>query len=499
MARVPRLISEQNLASLPLTPAESFLASQIDATLSENDLVFVSGMTPVQVAATLDRLAHAGAIDFVVDARAPAPPPSVDRPKAPERTRSPHDPPELDEPVDLDLEKKRRILDLFGRLDDATYYDLLGVDAQGDKKQVKNAYYALAPEFHPDKYFRKNLGSFKAKIEAIFARLTLAHDVLSNAKRRQEYDEYLSTTHQNRAMSAMLEQTQREVAAVQEAVQKAAAAAVAAAGPPPASAPAPQPSSPGPSSDEMLRMRKEALARKLMGGAGAARRPGPAPAPTAAAPPRRPEMDPAIAARAAEALRLRHEAAVAEAKRAQVQRYIETGREALDRRDYAGAANAFRIAASLEPDDPKVQATCHEAMKLAAAALADGYWKQAVYEEGQERWAEAALSYSKVCMGRPEDAIAHERVAYTTLRSSANVRRSVDFARKAVELAPKSPEFRVTLARAYLAAGLEKSCNGELDRALELDPGNQRVQAMAAQVRAAAAAATNAPKDGKVS
>mgnify|MGYP003338887439 CR=1 FL=1 len=53
---------------------------------------------------------------------------------------------------------------------------------------MKKAYYVAAPEFHPDRYFGKNLGSFKAKMEAVFARITLAHDVLTARERRVEYD-----------------------------------------------------------------------------------------------------------------------------------------------------------------------------------------------------------------------------------------------------------------------------------------------------------------------
>jgi tetratricopeptide (TPR) repeat protein len=248
------------------------------------------------------------------------------------------------------------------------------------------------------------------------------------------------------------------------------------------------------SAEEALRLRREALARKLTGG----RRTSSTPVQRPITPPvRTPEMDAEVASRAAEALRLRHEAAITEARRAQLRRYLETGKVALANQDFAGAANAYRLAASLEPDDPAVQATCNEAMRLAATALADGYWKQAVYEEGQERWAEAALSYSKVCAGRPDDAAAHERVAFATLRSSTNIRRAVEFARKAVELSPRAPEMRITLARAYAAAGLDKSKHGELDRAVELGGDNPRVQAMVAQVRALAP--KDALKEGKAS
>ena len=389
----------------------------------------------------------------------------------------PYDPAELDEAVELEPERKRRILDIFYRLDDLTYYDLLGVGGDSDKKHIKSAYYAVAPDFHPDKYFRKQLGSFKHKIETIFARITLAHDVLTVPARRAEYDEYLVQIHKNRTTSAVLDQTQTraEVDAILAAVEQAAAQALAAQPAPARVAAPPSPDATALSQQEVLRQRREALARKLTG--SGARKPGPGPAgPSAHAPPA--EMDPIFAERAAEALRLRHEAAIADAKQAQVKRYVEAGRAALDTQDYAGAANSYRIAASLAPDDAAVQAACTDALQKVAVALADGYWKQAVYEESQERWAEAALSYSKVCTGRPDSALAHERVAFTTLKSSTNPRRAVEFARRAIELDPKKPEYRVTLARTYAGAGLEKSAHAELDRAVELAPKDAKVQAL---------------------
>lgn len=125
------------------------------------------------------------------------------------------------EEVDLELEKKRRILELFDRLDEMSYYDLLAVPFDSDKKQVKAAYYKLAPEFHPDSYFRKNLGSFKPKIEAIFTRITLAHDVLTARQRRAEYDAYLDQSVRNRSIEDALAQAEQEARAVEEAIERA--------------------------------------------------------------------------------------------------------------------------------------------------------------------------------------------------------------------------------------------------------------------------------------
>lgn len=499
MPRVPKLLSGPSPSSLNLSPPEAYLLSLVDGMLDEQELAVVTGMTPPQVAALVDRLIKLGAVEAsggsaaggpsIPPAPGPASAPAAAAHKGPVFDGPPkYDPVELDEPAELEPEKKRRILDFFYRLDELTYYELLGVAPDADKKQIKAAYYAVAPDFHPDKFFRKQLGSYRPKIEAIFARFTLAQDVLTVAQRRTEYDEYLAQTQRNRNASAVLDQAKQEVEAILAAVEQAAAQALAAqqAAAPQASRPAsgraPLPVAPtqGLSQEELLRQRREALARKLMGGRrpGA---PGAAPSqPTAPAP-----MDPAIAERASEALRQRQEAAIADAKRAQVNKYLEAGRAAMASADFAGAANSFRIASSLAPDDAAVQASCNEALQKVAVALADGYWKQALYEEGNNRWAEAALSFSKVCTGRPDDAHAHERVAFATLKSAGNSRRAVDFARRAIELEPKRPEFRVTLARAYAAAGLEKSASSELDRALELGPKDPKVQALVAAAREA--------------
>jgi predicted Zn-dependent protease len=59
----------------------------------------------------------------------------------------------------------------------------------------------------------------------------------------------------------------------------------------------------------------------------------------------------------------------------------------------------------------------------------------------------------------------------------------VEFARRAVELAPEAPEHRLTLARAYAAAGLAKSASGEIARAAELARNDAKMRELVAQVR----------------
>ncbi|WP_438043200.1 DnaJ domain-containing protein [Sorangium sp. So ce128] len=591
--RVPRPKPGYDLKSLPLKPAEAFLLSRIDGVLTDRDLSLITGMSHGDTVEALRRLRDLGAILLDGEPSGQPPPRDAARRAAavdPEKTMPSgseavplgrdalqqmeslplYDPAELDEPVELASDRKRRILDLYYRLEDLSYYALLGVADQADKKQIKSAYYQLAPEFHPDTYFRKQLGSYKPKIEAIFTRITLAHDTLTSKQRRAEYDAYLEQTHKNRTMAALIEQTPRDIATITTAVdatvraafadprdmgaspgrysserapaeQGASAVSSGAAAPvqpspaqpragggspdnggaPARSAAPATPVAPAPTAKD----RRETFARKLTGGlrrappgapsasaaaaSGAAATPAAVTAaPRAATPPAvataapGTAVVPAVAAgapaappkipsgvrspesiRAVEALKARYENARNEALRSQIARYSDVARAALERSEFASAANAYRIAASLAPEDAELQRASAEVERLAAVALADGYLKQAEYEAQTGRWVEAALSYVKVCNGRPDDAGAHERVAHATLQAGESSRRAVEFARRAVELVPASVEYRITLALSYAAAGLAKSAAGELERAAELAGNDGRLRGLVAQAR----------------
>ncbi|MDC0745873.1 J domain-containing protein [Polyangium mundeleinium] len=374
--------------------------------------------------------------------------------------------PELEEPVDLDHAKKKRVIELYNALDERNHYELLGVPIDADKKQIKSAYWVLAPEFHPDKYFRKKLGTFKQRIEAIFDRLTLAHDVLTSKQRRAEYDAYLEQTRRNRTMAALLEHDPTDIPAV-----------VAAAEDTPGSGP---PTLPGrlvgedvSGSPESVRMRRS-FSAKLASHSLRRAVPDMAGGSTAPATPSQPAGDPFR----------RYDATRNEARRLQLERYVLAAKVALERRDLAAAANAYRLAVALAPEDEGLARKATEAQQQAAAELAEGFLRQAEYEASQGRWSEAAMSFANVCKARGDDPRPHERVAFCTLKSGQNNRRALDFARRAVKLAPGVGEYRLTLARAYMAAGLETTARVEMERAAELSPNDARMREAIAQLRA---------------
>jgi curved DNA-binding protein CbpA len=99
------------------------------------------------------------------------------------------DVPDLQEEVDLDPERRRYVRDTYARLESMTHYELLGVEPSADKKAIKQAYFRLVTLVHTDRYFGKRLGSYRAQMEAIFARLTYASETLVNPAARAEYNE----------------------------------------------------------------------------------------------------------------------------------------------------------------------------------------------------------------------------------------------------------------------------------------------------------------------
>ncbi len=101
------------------------------------------------------------------------------------------DPLELSQQVELKLEKRKQVIYYYYHLQRVSYYDLFQVDFAAQTRQIKRAYFKLSKEFHPDLFFRKELGAYKRKIEEIFRWLSGAYAVLSDNTKRQQYDQYI--------------------------------------------------------------------------------------------------------------------------------------------------------------------------------------------------------------------------------------------------------------------------------------------------------------------
>ncbi len=401
-----------------------------------------------------------------------------------------------------------------------------------DRKALKRAYFELASKLHPDRYFRKRLGSYKQKLEAIFSRITQAHDILGNERKRAEYDVYLEEKNRSRSIEDLLEDALAEVKRAEARAEKEASdaeaaassgkfpAAPAAGGPslalarppapstPVAASPAPEPSPPPsplpprpsappasggdvaasapPGVDRALAARREALAARLLGGRRSPSGPqvpvnAPAPVPQGSRPPAGPPPVPS-ASDAMAMLRRRYEERRSAAKATQARAYLAKGREAMAAGDAVGAASHLRVAASLSPGDAELERMAREAQAKADEIMAGTYEKQAAYEERNGQWIEAARSWGRVCRCRPGDASANERGANAIMKAGGDLHEAGRLAQRAVSLEPQSPAFRTTLANVYLAAGLNLNARRELESAAQLAPQDGTIQSMLKRV-----------------
>jgi tetratricopeptide (TPR) repeat protein len=519
---MPRPVPGVDMKALPIGPEEAFVLSRVDGNTPESAIALATGLDPARVAVALSKLSELGAVTFNGSGSSTASPAASSaasgaravpvevasqdgtaRSQPPRQKRLPpaiYDPLELDEEADLDPERKRAILDAYYRLNGIDHYQLLEVEPSAEKKEIKRAYYDAVAIFHPDKYFGKHLGNFKPKLEKIFAQMTEAHDVLTRKRSRAEYDEYLANQRKTRALEEYLANFDSATAGADETEPRPLELASTPPTPPaesdptaPRAAPEPRPVAPEnvhitekgdpratsrrpptpgprrPPSGPMLHdseARRRALVRKLASRSSA-------PPPRGSAPP--PVDSEAAQSAAAEALKHRYDHRTAQAKQAQLDRYLAAAAESEAAGNAVGAANALRIAVALSPDDETLKQRLDAAQDQASAELAETYFAQARYEEQNFHYEAAARSYARAAAGKASAQL-YQQAANCYLEAGSDPRSATEHARKAVSLAPTNAEARITLARAYLASNMRQSALAELERAAAQDPTNDAVK-----------------------
>ncbi len=473
------LPSGKSVQSYPLLPVDGFVLSRIDGTISIPEIVSLTGLDDATVMGSIEKLASLGLIEM--KARAPAPR-SLPPPKGTVSTRSPsipphpvteisevldsgapkpkralYDPAELDEDVDLERDHRTKILDAFYQLDELDHYQLLGVARTDDKKVIKRAYYELASLHHPDRFFRKRLGSFKQKMEAVFSRITEAHDILADKAKRADYDAYLAAQDEARALEAQLSRRTSS-----PGMDRADSRVV------PPVTPPPPPTREARTSGIQLseQVRRDAFARRLLGGRGMSSTPAP---PQAAANPPPPDPD---------ALRRHYEQKITAVRTHMAKEHLASAEQAAAGGDWVAATTAYRLAVGVSPDDDVLQRKLVEAQTNANAVLAEAYRKQAAYEEKSDKPTEAARSWQRVTKVLPDDPEAYSRAAKCLLLANTDLRVAGTLAQRAVALEPKRLEHRIVLAEIYLAAGLSLNARRELEAAARLAPDDANIEAL---------------------
>ncbi len=183
--RIPRLAPDFDPDVLDLTPVEGFLLSRIDGHTSWTALRQIGGLAPQDVDRALERFASQGVI--VVEAR---PPVRAGRREAPRAVSAPES--DIDVRLGIPVELQRRVLE-FERCLEKPYHEILGVDPRADAKEIKRAYFRLSREYHPDRYFRRNVGPYAARFVRIFKKVVEAYELLSDPTTRAEIERSLAS------------------------------------------------------------------------------------------------------------------------------------------------------------------------------------------------------------------------------------------------------------------------------------------------------------------
>jgi len=366
------------------------------------------------------------------------------------------------EELELDPALQSVIDRLHAQLDELDHYTLLGVPRAADRKEVKSAYYSHASKIHPDRHFGKKLGHYKSKMEQLFGRMTIAHDTLSAAQRRAEYDAYLAERDRLLAFERALEVDTEAAPAEERPV--ATGRVVDSSQRMPAVTPPQAPAAP--LSPEAERARREALARRLLGGGSSRRMPA-----TSTSTPSMQATNPSTTPPG----RVSPTPPTPTGNRVGVETLISSARNAEKTGDLVSASMRMRLAAKI---DAKYAAEADDLTRRAHAAMAEGYVKQARFEESEERWVAAAISWTKAHEGRPNEPEIAERAANALRRAGGDLHKAVRLAEAAARLRPHELRYRVTLIETYIDAGLVKRARAELDNVLRVAPSDPRTRAL---------------------
>jgi len=182
---IPSLDPNANISGLALSPKDAFVLSRVDGNLSLDKISSISGIALDEIIEIFKRLAAEGVVKFSKAMHTS----EIGKPK---EKLSILEQLEEDEHYDnlskIPREVRREVLMLEEELETINYYDLLKVAKGATNERIKKSYFKMSRDYHPDRFFGKEIGVYKKKFEKIFNTITSAFETLSDKKARQQYD-----------------------------------------------------------------------------------------------------------------------------------------------------------------------------------------------------------------------------------------------------------------------------------------------------------------------
>lgn len=330
---------------------------------------------------------------------------------------------------------------LWNIAQDGDHYDMLGVADTAERGEIQKAYYNLSRQWHPDRFFRKDLGEAGERLEAVFIAITDAYRTLSNDSARRAYDvERESRPRRSRRRRANEDLSAETLAGAEADAER-----------------APRRSS---LREGRAAGRRRRSTRTDDGERTSSRA-------TAGARGRAPGMSKAMAD-----MRKKLRAQLRRAKD-----LYEEGEKHMEAGAVMKAASAFTMATSFDPKNPTYIAAAERAQRAARKIQAKNFVQLAESAESFANLREALANYQKAVEYEVEQARPYYRLGVLLRRVEEDHRAALEHFRTAVTMEPSNVEFRLALGDLYADLGLKVNAQGQYKRVLALDKSNDKAKA----------------------
>lgn len=325
----------------------------------------------------------------------------------------------------------------------ADYETLFKLGAGAGTKELRASYYELSRRYHPDRFYRKDLGQDADLIEDVFAGINEAYQNLSSRLRRGE--------------KAGDEQPRRRRRKKPEAATSS------------------QPTEPSPEDVSHHEVRWDSedakkRADKARFRAAQSQRKRKRTKPKAKKGPAVPSAVEAFKQRMIERIRKGKE-------------HYRAGKEAMDAENWSKASSSFYLATQFDPKNERYREAFDDANTRARQVQIDHIVAMGDNAEQYGSLREAVTHFARAVELDPPNGEAHYRLGRALRRLDENDRGAVDQLRKAVGKGPRVFKYRLELARAYEGQGLQRNAHREYRAAVAIDGSNEDARSGAKRTR----------------
>lgn len=437
-ADVPVIVGLTDLRSHNLTAEEGFLLSRIDGRTNVGGLLALVSWDRAKTFELLESLLRKHVVNFdraeildTVNARAgqtsspvasnglggaaaSAALPAIDRAA-------------MEKVPDLDEARCAEILEWEQRVKQASsLYELFSLPDGADARSVKREYRQLAMKFHPDKFFRKEIGGYRQRIDECWKQIQEAYEKLTEPESKAAYDADILSR-------------------------------------PAAPRPAPSPASPPSAAPVKPWMAPPPPPSGGQSDGGSS----PAPLPEVPNPEPRPKFESAFERKIRQEVREAVEKSM---------RHFEQAQLDFKEKKYVAADSNIKLALQFDPKNEEYQKWYNQVKPVLEESIIAGVLRKGELAELSNDGKAAQEAYEHALSLFPENLAANKALAILMLqRGDPNLKRARECLQKVALVRPRDLDVVVNLAKALRLMGMIKNAQRLLDQARELDAKDARV------------------------